>query len=305
MIKSLVTGGAGFIGSHVVDSLIAEGHEVMVLDDLSSGSLSNINSEARFIGKPICEDLREIFEREKFDYVFHLAAQIALRYSLENPKKDAETNIVGSLNVIENCVNYNVEKIIFASTGGAIYSPNSCLPWTEKSSANPQSPYGLTKLTVEKYLKMMNQLNGLKSVSLRYSNVYGPRQDSKGEAGVVSIFMNNLLKKEEMTIFGDGHQTRDFVYVKDVALANILALDLEGVFNVGVGEETSINELERKMRIATSNFNTLRFYKGEIKGELERSCLYCNKIKKRGWKPEYDLDKGLEETVEWFRERLS
>ena len=301
MAKILVTGGAGFIGSHLVDKLIELGQNVTIIDDLSSGNEKFINKRAKFFKRDIKEDLTDIFE-EGFDYVFHLAAQIDLRKSLQNPKEDATINIVGSLNVIENCYKRKIKKIIFSSTGGAIYSSNEQLPCTELSKADPISPYGLAKLTIEKYLNITKEVFGLDYVALRYSNVYGPRQNIKGEAGVISIFIKNVLAGKDLLLNGDGNQTRDFVYVSDVVHANIIAMEkLSGTYNVSTGKETSINDIANSIKqIMDSDCNII--HKEAIKGELLRSCLDSGKLRKDGWKPNYALDNGLKETIDWFRE---
>ena len=207
MAKILVTGGAGFIGSNLVDALIAGGHEVSVIDNFMTGNKKNVNSKAKLIVKDIRDDLNNLFSEGKFDYVYHLAAQANVRKSLENPVEDAKINIIGSLNLIDNCVKYNVKKFIFSSTGGAIYSKTARVPCNEESEIKPESPYGLAKWTVENYLRIMKDTKKLNYCILRYSNVYGPRQDAKGEAGVVSIFIDKLLKNEQLVVFGDGEQT--------------------------------------------------------------------------------------------------
>lgn len=248
-MKCLVTGGAGFVGSHVVDSLIESGFDVLVIDDLSGGNKKNVNEKARLFEGNVNDNLNDIFEKEKFDYVFHLAAQANLRTSLENPKMDAEINILGSLNIIENCIKYDVKKIIFSSTA-ALYSPDVNVPCGEDEEVKPLSPYGLAKATVERYLEIFKDTKGLDYVVLRYSNVYGPRQNPKGEAGVISVFIDALKEGRDIVIFGDGEQTRDFVYVKDVSAANLKAIDPEmaGVYNVSSGKETSVNELAEKLK---------------------------------------------------------
>jgi len=302
MKKSLVTGGAGFIGSHLVDKLVALGHEVVVIDNLSTGKKENVNVKARLIIKDIRDDLSDVFEKEKFDCVFHLAAQMSLIKSFEKPKEVADTNILGSLNLIENCIKFKVQKFIFSSSGGALYSPKAELPCIEESQIDPQSPYGLSKLTVENYLKIMKEIFGLDFVSLRYANVYGPRQDAKGEAGVVSIFINNILNKKDLTIFGDGEQTRDFVCVGDVADSNVIAVEneLSGIFNVSSGKELSVNSLANKIKdLMNSDANVV--HGKVIKGEMRRSCLSSEKLKSYNWKPKVDLDSGLMATVDWFK----
>ncbi|MEK6889833.1 MAG: NAD-dependent epimerase/dehydratase family protein [Nanoarchaeota archaeon] len=301
MAKILVTGGAGFIGSNLVDALIAGGHEVSVIDNFMTGNKKNVNSKAKLIVKDIRDDLNNLFSEGKFDYVYHLAAQANVRKSLENPVEDAKINIIGSLNLIDNCVKHSVKKLIFSSTGGAIYSKTARVPCNEESEIKPESPYGLAKWTVENYLRIMKDTKKLNYCILRYSNVYGPRQDAKGEAGVVSIFIDKLLKNEQLVVFGDGEQTRDFVFVKDVVKANLLAFknNLEGVYNVGTGKEISVNELA-KMLLKLTNGKSKVVHGPAISGELLRNALNAGKLVSKGWKPEYSLEKGLKETVEWF-----
>ncbi len=299
MAKCLVVGGAGFIGSHVTDKLVELGHSVSVIDNLSTGNRKNVNKKAEFFEKDIREDLSDIFNKG-FDYVFHLAAQVNVRKSLENPVKDAETNIIGSLNVLDNCVKFKVRKFIFSSTGGAIYSPNAKLPCKEDSEKEPLSPYGVAKFTVENYLRIFKNVFGLNYACLRYSNVYGPRQDAKGEAGVISIFISRAINNEDLIIFGDGEQTRDFIYVKDVVDANIKAMNLEGTYNVATMKETMISELAKEI-IKLVGSDSKIVYGNEIKGELKRNVLSYARLKNKGWTPKYNLDNGLRETVEWFK----
>lgn len=301
-MKAIVTGGVGFIGSWVVDALIEEGFEVIIIDNLTTGNKNNLNEKAKFYEIDIRDEkISEIFEKEKPDYVFHLAAQINLRDSIKNPLKDAEINILGSLNILGCCVKHGVKKFIFSSTGGAIYGDDSKIPTHETEKENPTSPYGIAKLTIEKYLDFYKSLYGLDYVSLRYSNVYGPRQNSKGEAGVVSIFIDNILSRKQIVINGSGEQTRDYVYVKDVAGANILSLNLSGIFNVSTGEETSVNELfEKIVNCMDLGTKIEKVYGPEIKGEQMRSCLNSKKLEKKGWKTKYDLDEGIKETIKWF-----
>jgi len=305
MEKALITGGAGFIGSWVTDDLIKKGLEVVVLDNLLTGRKENLNKNAEFYkidinDKKICE----IFEEEKPDYVFHLAAQINVRESIKNPLKDAEANILGSLNLLNACVKNKIKKFIFSSSGGAIYSPDSKIPTAEKEVENPLTPYGISKLTVEKYLGFYGNIHGLDYASLRYSNVYGPRQNSKGEAGVVAVFIDKILNKECPVINGSGKQTRDYVYVKDVSKANILSLNknISGVYNLSTGYETSVNELFSKIS-KSLNSKIKKIHGPEIKGEQMRSCLDSGKIIKKRWMPEYSFDDGLAETINWFKKK--
>lgn len=301
-MKALVTGGAGFIGSSVVDALLERNFEVVVVDNLSTGSQNNINSGARFYNLDIRdrEKLEGVFSNEKPDYVFHLAAQINVRDSIKNPVNDCEINILGGVGLIEVCRRFAVRKIIFSSTGGAIYGDGVEIPSDENQEKNPAAPYGIAKLTIEKYLQFYKNIYGQDFCVLRYSNVYGPRQNAKGEAGVIAIFIEKLMKGETPIIFGDGEQTRDYVYVRDVARANILAMGLSGFFNVGTGKETSVNTLFRMITKALG-VQASEIHGEAVKGELLRSCLNTKKLESKGWKREYSLEKGLEETVQWFK----
>ena len=306
MAKLLVTGGAGFIGSHIVDKLIERKHHVVVLDDLSNGKIENVNKKSKFVKMSVNDNLNNLFSTEKFDYVFHLAAQMNLRKSLENPMDDAKRNCLGSLNVIENCYKNKIKRIIFSSTGGAIYSMDAELPCNEESVVQPESPYGLAKFTVENYLRIMKKVYGLNYTALRYANVYGPRQNAKGEAGVISIFISKLLEGKRPVIFGDGEQTRDFVFVEDVVRANLLALDsnLEGIFNVSSEVEASVNEVYEIIKDSLG-IELEPEYGAEVKGELRRSVLDSSKLKSRGWISKVGLEDGLKQTVEWFRKNCN
>jgi UDP-glucose 4-epimerase len=315
-MKILVTGGTGFIGSHLVDALIERGHKVVVVDNLFTGKKENINPPRtcsggiKFYKIDICSPkIGEIFKKEKPEIVFHLAAQINVRKSVEDPLFDAKVNILGSLNVIQNfirvnsCPNsYKFAKFVFASTGGAIYGEAKKIPTPEDYPANPISPYGIAKLTIENYLKFYKENFGLKFISLRFSNVYGPRQDPKGEAGVVAIFINKLLKGERPTIFGDGNQTRDFIFVEDVVSACLKAMEYKGkkeIFNIGTGIETSINKLyEIISKLLKTKIKPK--YAPEKPGDLKRSCLDISLAKRElKWKPKYNLEEGVKKTIEW------
>lgn len=304
-MKVLVTGGAGFIGSHVVDTLIEDGFEVVIADNLTNGKTENINSKAKLYQVDITSDkLKNVFEKEKPELVCHQAAHINVRNSVKNPIFDSEHNILGSVNLLELCKEYNIKKVVYASSGGAIYGNPEYLPCDEKHPIQPVSPYGVSKFAVELFLSYYYKIFGLKFCSLRYSNVYGPRQDPLGEAGVVAIFANRFLSNKQCTIFGDGNQTRDFVYVKDVARANLLALKSSCkacAVNIGVGSETSINELYDKIReLFTSEKEAI--HGPAVKGEVYKIYLDIAKAKKvLGWQPEYDFDQGLKETIAWFK----
>ena len=330
-MKILVTGGAGFIGSHLVDRLIKEGHKVVIIDNLSTGKKENLNPRAKFYQLDICSPkISEVFKKEKPKVVFHLAAQIDLRKSVDDPVFDANINILGSLNLIQNFLQNSKFKIrsvaktpssavallrrralerrrqnskfIFSSTGGAIYGNADIIPTPENYSPRPISPYGIAKLSIEYYLYYYQKVFGLNFISLRYGNVYGPRQDPKGEAGVVAIFCDKILTGATSIINGNGRQTRDYVYVDDVVEANILALEkkAEGIFNVGTGKETSVNELFKKM-IKISGKEIQAKHGPAKQGEQKRSLLDSRKIKKvLGWKSKVGLEEGLRRTMNWY-----
>src|SRR6266550_273982 len=306
-MKVLVTGGAGFIASHIVDAYIARGHEVTIVDDLSSGRRENVNPRAELI----VADLRDrgTIDRLRgrgFDLLNHHAAQIDVRVSVADPAADAELNIVAALRLFEAMRNEGVKKIVFASSGGAAYGEPLYAPQDEQHPAAPLSPYGCAKLAIDQYLYFFKAVHGLKSVSLRYANVYGPRQRKDGEAGVVAIFGGAMLEGQTPRINGDGNQTRDYVSVHDVVRANMAAseLDLEGIYNVGTGVETSVNELYDELRHA------LRFERdaehGPPKpGEQMRSVLDATKIRTEGNLPPFmSLRDGIAETVAWLRREL-
>ncbi len=305
-MKILVTGGAGFIGSHVVDAYIMQGHSVTVVDDLSTGKKENVNSDARFIEKDIRDkNLLDIFREGKFDILNHHAAQMDVRKSVEDPVFDASVNIVGTLNLLECCRAYNVGKVIFASTGGAIYGEQEYFPADELHPMSPLSPYGVSKLAVEKYLHYFSSIHGLAHVVLRYANVYGPRQNPHGEAGVVAIFVNKMLIAEQPVINGDGTQTRDYVYVEDVVRANSLTLQyrMTDVFNVGTGIETDVNTLFHCIREITGS-KCATYHGPAKKGEQQRSVLGSTKAQKLlGWNPSVKLLEGLQKTVDYFQSR--
>ena len=303
-MKILVTGGAGFIGSHLVDALVDKEHEVVVIDNLSTGKKENLNSAAKFYEIDISDQkIADIFGREKFDIVFHHAAQIDLRKSVADPVFDLQVNVGGSLNLLENCVQHKVKKFIFASTGGAIYGDHEKIPTPESVVAKPTSPYGIAKLTVEHYLYYYNNVHKLDYAVLRYANVYGPRQNSKGEAGVVAIFCDKMLGGKQAVINGDGKQTRDYVYVGDVVRANLLALekDVCGSYNVGTGVETDVNTIFNELRKAIGAEVEEKHVESKA-GEQQRSCLDWGLIKEEmGWEPKVRLEDGLKKVVEFFK----
>lgn len=305
--KILVTGGAGFIGSHLVDALIQKRYRVVVMDNLTTGFKRNVNPNAKFYKVDIkSKKVADIFKKEKFDYVFHLAAQMDVRHSVADPLYDAEVNILGSLNLMRNAAKYKVKKFIFASSGGAIYGQTKNLPTPEKEPTNPISPYGVSKLASEKYLFYFQQEFGLPYVSLRYANVYGPRQRSDGEAGVVAIFTDKILAGKQAVINGDGRNTRDYVYVGDVVRANLLALKsmAKGAYNIGAGKETTVNKVFKTI-VKTAGVSA-KTKNGPAKpGEQRRSVLSYRKIyRELGWRPKINFKEGIKRTVVWFRKNM-
>jgi UDP-glucose 4-epimerase len=298
-VRAVVTGGAGFIGSNVVDALLARGDEVHVLDDLSHGKLENIAEGAQLHKADIRSDVASVFCEVKPDLCFHLAAQIDVRVSVERPELDAEVNVVGTLHVLEAARAHGT-KLVFSSTGGAIYGECDG-PAAEDHPRAPLAPYGVSKLAAEEYLAAYNRLYGSSHVALRYANVYGPRQDPHGEAGVVAIFMNALRDGTTARIYGDGSQTRDYVFVGDVVAATLAAADhAGGVFNVGTGTETSVVDLyERVERV--SGIERAPERADPRAGELQRSVLDPSLAAlELGWNPERSLDDGLRATWEWI-----
>jgi UDP-glucose 4-epimerase len=300
----LITGGAGFIASHVADAYIADGHRVIILDDLSSGSLDNVNPKAVFYQLDIRRpEVEEVFKKERIDVLNHHAAQMDVRKSVADPAFDASINVLGGLNLFENARKYGVKKVIFSSTGGAIYGEQDCFPADENHPTRPLSPYGITKLATEKYLFYYKAVYGIDHVILRYANIYGPRQSAHGEAGVVAIFCNRLLKNQQAVINGDGAQTRDYVYVGDVAAANLLALKYAGsnTFNIGTGVETDVNQLFHVLR-DTLNPASAEHHGPAKLGEQLRSVITSEKINRElGWRPSIQIDEGLRQTAEWFK----
>jgi UDP-glucose 4-epimerase len=305
-MKILVTGGAGFIGSHIVDAYISKGYEVVIVDNLSSGKKENANPKAKFYYCDITrlDALKKIFERERPAIVNHHAAQINVRHSVTHPQDDATINILGSLNLLECCREFKIKKFIYASSGGAVYGDAKRLPCTENTPVNPLCPYGVSKHTIEHYLYLYSSLYGLDYVILRYSNVYGPRQDPHGEAGVVAIFTQLLRKGKAAVINGDGNQTRDFVFVEDVAQANTSATELltkSHIFNIGSGNESSVNEIYSNLKAILKSKNTA-VHREAVPGEVRRIYLdHAKATKELEWKPRISLKMGLKKTVEWFR----
>ena len=307
-MKVLVTGGAGFIGSHLVDRLVQEGHEVVVVDNLSTGKRRNLNRAARFFKLDIQSwRLERVFRNERPNLVMHLAAQMDVRKSVEDPIFDAQVNVLGMLNVLQQAIKHGVRKVVFSSSGGAIYGEQEIYPVPESHVTKPLSPYGISKLCGEQYLSYYQRVSGLQIVSLRYANVYGPRQDPDGEAGVVAIFIQKLLNNEQAIVYGNGRQTRDFVYVEDVVEANLAVMgqETQGTYNVGTGEETSINDLLRIL--ITHTKSTCKEVHGPAKnGEQVRSVIDSSKLRQElSWEPRTELREGLKRTVDYFRERMN
>ncbi|HMI99721.1 MAG TPA: NAD-dependent epimerase/dehydratase family protein [Gaiellaceae bacterium] len=296
----LVTGGAGFIGSHVAEALVARGDDVVVLDDLSTGKRENVPDGAEFVEGDIREAQGELFGRVQPAVCFHLAAQADVRVSVERPEHDAEINILGTVNLLQAALEQDT-RIVFSSTGGAIYGECDG-PATEDAPRQPLAPYGTSKLAGEEYLATYNRLHETRHVTLRYGNVYGPRQDPHGEAGVVAIFLSRLKSGEQPRIFGDGSQTRDYVYVADVVRATLAAAELDGgVFNVGTGRETSVVELHELCRRVAGKEDVAPVFAPPRPGELQRSVLDISRaVDELGWRPEHSLEDGLRETWEWM-----
>ena len=302
-MRILLTGGAGFIGSHVADQLLARDHEVAIVDDLSSGKRANIAKKATFYERDTRDGCADVFQEFRPDALSHQAAQMDVRRSVREPTFDADVNIIGTLGLLVNCVRYGVEEVVFASTGGAIYGEQREFPAPEDHPLRPVSPYGVSKLAGESYLFYYHVQYGLPYAALRYANVYGPRQDPHGEAGVVAIFSRNLAAGNASTINGTGEQTRDYVYVEDVARANVLALEGDpppGAYNVGTGIETSVNELYEVLRRASGR-DLPPGYGPAKPGEQLRSFVAPTQAAHTlGWRPEVSLAIGLEETLRFF-----
>jgi len=304
MKKALVTGGAGFIGSNVADALLDKGIQVEIIDNLFTGRLENIPKKAVFHQVDIRDEkVHQIFEQGKFDIMFHFAAQMDVRKSVADPAFDAQANILGGINLLQACKKYGVKKVVFSSTGGAIYGEQEKFPADENHPQNPRSPYGISKLAFEKYLNFYHCEYGLDYVALRFANVYGPRQRGDGEAGVVAIFFQKLLAGEKAVIYGDGGQTRDFVYVGDIVKANLLAMNYDkcGAFNVGNGIETDINELFETIKDIVGS-KQAQIHEPGLPGEQRRSVIANSLITKTlGWKADFNLREGLKKTAEYFR----
>lgn len=303
-MKVLVTGGAGFIGSHIVDQLVEKGDQVVIVDNISSGRKENINEKARFYQIDITDsDLLNVFERERPEAVIHQAAQIHVHTSVKEPMFDATVNILGTINLLEACRKTGVKKVVYASSA-AIYGNPEYLPIDEKHPVAPLSGYGVSKYTPEHYFAIYRQLYGLNYTILRYANVYGLRQDPRGEGGVISILVDKYLRRELFTVFGDGEQTRDYIYVGDVARANIMALSQgDGeVFNVGTGVSTSLNEVVKRFNEIAGYENKVE-YGPEREGDIKHSYFNNGKIRRvLGWQPEVTLEEGLRKTYEYYQD---
>ncbi len=307
MKRILVTGGAGFIGSHVAELFIKQGHAVAVLDNLSSGKRENIPQDAEFYHVDITdkEGLQKVFAEFKPQVLNHHAAQISVNRSVREPHFDAEQNILGTINLLEASARHGVERFIFASTGGALYGDAPTIPSSEDTPVVPLAPYGIAKASAEHYIRFFSAEHGMDAVVLRYANVYGPRQDPHGEAGVVAIFSLKALADEECVIYGTGKQTRDFVYVKDVARASLLALEGKpGTYNVGTGTETSINGLFAEF--AALNDSLKVSHHDARAGEVFRSVLNAGRANANlGWQAQISLSDGIGETYQWFKSQGS
>jgi len=305
MAKVLVTGGAGFIGSHVVDLFVSKGYEVVIVDDLSTGRVSNLNPAAKFYEIDIRDPkLRDIFDAERPDYISHHAAQMDVRRSVAQPLFDADVNILGSINVIECAKEFGIKHFVYISSGGAAYGEPERVPCVETDPINPICQYGASKHTVEHYLYMYHVNYGINYTVLRYPNVFGPRQDPRGEAGVVAIFTGKMLLGEPVLINGDGEQTRDYVFVGDCARANYLAVTIDhapGIYNIGWGLPTSVNQIFTGLA-AITEYNQPAQHGPAKLGETRHIYLDASKARKDlGWAPTSTLEEGLRETVEYFR----
>ncbi len=305
-MRILITGGAGFIGSHVADAYVAAGHEVTVLDDLSSGHRENVPAAARFEKLDVrSPEAARLVEQVRPDVINHHAAQMNVRVSVDRPAYDADINILGMLNLLEAGRKAGTKRVVFASSGGTVYGEPERFPCPEEHPLNPVCPYGVSKLTGEHYLYYYRRIFGMRYVALRYANVYGPRQDPHGEAGVVAIFCQRLLAGDDCTIFGDGLQTRDYVFVGDVARANVAALTAEhdGGINIGTGRETSVVDLFERLNRLTGGKGAAR-HVAPKDGEVRRSVLDASLASRLlSWRSEVPLDAGLGRTLEFFRSR--
>ncbi len=303
-MKILVTGGAGFIGSHIADAYIDAGHDVVIIDNLSTGRKKNVNPGATFIECDIRDEkIKEIFDQHQFDLVNHQAAQMDVRLSVEDPIYDARTNVIGFLNIVQNAATHKVRKVIYASSGGVVYGEQDYFPADEEHPQRPYCPYGVTKLIGEKYLFYYAMTFDLKYTAFRYANVYGPRQNPHGEAGVIAIFLEKLYNREDAVINGDGRQTRDYVYISDVVRANVAALEKADneIINIGTGVETDVVEIFQQLNELTGA-NMPEKHGPAKPGEQRRSVLDIRKAKRvLGWTPQVDFRSGLQKTIDFFK----
>ena len=310
--RVLVTGGAGFIGSHIAEAFLAQGWQVTVLDDLSRGHERNVPKGARFVRADIRSAVaKKTLAEGRFDVLNHHAAQIDVRVSVDQPAHDAAINLVGFVNLLEGAADGGVKRVVFASSGGVVYGETTVFPTPETDGKRPVSPYGVSKLAGEHYLRAIGLLRGFDGVALRYANVFGPRQDPKSEAGVVSIFVSRVLEGRPLTVFGDGTQTRDYVFVRDVARANVLAATAavswgevidDTAFNIATARERTVLEVGEAVMGVMGRRVPVEFAP-ERPGELRRSVLDTRKAARRlGWRPEHRFEDGLAELVSWFRE---
>ena len=309
-MRILVSGGAGFIGSHTVDALIAAGgHEISIIDDLSAGKRGQINPRARFYQTDVRDAaaVRAMFERERPETLVHLAAQMDVRRSVADPAFDAQVNLVGFLNLIEAGRANGLRRVVFSSTGGAIYGEQESFPCNEDHPLRPVSPYGVAKLATEKYLFFYHVQYGIDYVAMRYANVYGPRQDPHGEAGVVAIFCGRILEDRPVTVYGDGNQTRDYVFVGDVVRANVAAVasTVSGAFNIGTGIETNVNQLYAALAQIAGTSRAPEYGPARPGEQMRSVILPARAQKELGWRPQVELPEGLAETLRYFRERAS
>ena len=299
-MRAIVTGGAGFIGSHLVDALLARGDEALVIDNLARGRREHVPPGVELVERDIREPLGDLFERFRPDVCFHLAAQADVRVSVERPDEDATVNVIGTIHALSAAQEHDT-KIVFSSTGGAIYG-ECTRPAREDDPLHPISPYGTAKLAAEGYISMWNRLHGAQHTILRYANVYGPRQDSELEGGVVAVFFERFRNGERATIFGDGTQTRDFLHVSDIVAATLAAVEAEGLFIVGSGRETSILELHELCRRASGTQGDPEHAPRRL-GELERSVLDASHAEEGlRWRPQLSLENGLRATWDWHRQ---
>ncbi|CAH2215380.1 NAD-dependent epimerase/dehydratase family protein [Tepidibacter aestuarii] len=304
-MKILVTGGAGFIGSNLADKLISSCHDVVVIDNLSTGKVENLNSKAKFYKIDICnKDIVEIFEKEKFDIVYHVAAQIDIQKSIQDPINDAMINVMGTINILEACRKNNVKKIIYSSTA-AVYGNPNYLGIDEDHYKQPISFYGSSKLSSEYYISTYSKLYNLDYTILRYSNVYGIRQDKNGEGGVISIFLDKMMDSEDVTIFGDGSATRDYIYVEDVVDANISSIEYGSgeIFNIGTGKYTSVLKLFNIMA-DICNKDIGMIFENERLEDIKDSYFEIDKsLNILNWKPKFCLENGLKKTIDYYESK--